>query len=152
LTDCLNLTTLLFHKETNVSSTSNSESDSDVAKISALRKRWEAAVKASDFNGIAGIVTDDVVAVDVDGRCLRGKEELKADFLKRWGLFDSELKLSSIELLVRDKWAIETGEVDRTLTAVRSGVQIRSRIRSIAVFARQPDASWRIARILVLPD
>jgi len=62
--------------------TSNSDSDSDNSKIAAVWDDWNAALKANDASLLAAFVTDDVVFVHGNGRCARGKEELKADFLK----------------------------------------------------------------------
>ncbi|HEY4051357.1 MAG TPA: DUF4440 domain-containing protein, partial [Acidobacteriaceae bacterium] len=59
----------------------DSSIDSDVSKIAAIREAWLAAVKAGDANRLADMVTDDVVVVHDNGRCVCGKQELKADFL-----------------------------------------------------------------------
>jgi ketosteroid isomerase-like protein len=45
------------------------------------------AVKAADAEQLASMVTDDVVVVHGDGRCIRGKDELKADFCKAFESF-----------------------------------------------------------------
>jgi len=37
-------------------------------------------------------------------------------------------------------------------TAVRGFTQIRARLETIVVFQRQPDASWKVARLVDLLD
>jgi uncharacterized protein (TIGR02246 family) len=135
-----------------VTGTSNPQIDPEVSRIAAVREAWNAAVKASDVDRAMSVVTDDVVLVNVDGRCVRGKEEFRAELSKSWSLFDRELRFSSIDTIVRGKWAIDTMELERTFTAVRGSGEVRASVRSVVALARQADDSWKIARILVLPD
>jgi ketosteroid isomerase-like protein len=93
-----------------------------------------------------------VVLVNVDGRCVRGKEEFRAELSKSWSLLDRKLRFSSSDTIVRGRWAIDTMELERTFTAVRGGGEVRASARTIVALARQADDSWKIARILVLPD
>jgi uncharacterized protein (TIGR02246 family) len=133
-----------------LSSSPNSDTDSAVFKIAALRKAWNAALQSQDTNGLAALMTDDVVFVYGNGRCVCGNEELQADILNRFERFDFDRRCSSAELVVRDKWAIEICEVESTLTAVRGGIQVHANSKTVIAFARQPDTSWKVARILEL--
>jgi uncharacterized protein (TIGR02246 family) len=139
-------------KEADLDNTSNSDTDSDNSKIAAVWEVWNAALKANDASGLAAFVTDDVVFVHGNGRCVCGKEELKADFLKSFERFDFDRKFSPAEIVVRDKWAFEICEVESTLTAVRGGIQVRAHSRNVIAFARQPDSSWKVARVIELLD
>jgi uncharacterized protein (TIGR02246 family) len=126
--------------------------DSDVSKIAAVREAWLAAVKAGDADRLADMVTDDVVVVHGNGRCVCGKEELKADFLDGFGRFAIDQRVLSSEVVVRNKWAFEIGEVESTLTPVREGAQIQAHSRTVVVLVRQHDTSWRVSRVLGLLD
>ena len=130
----------------------NPQIDPEVSGIAAVREAWNTAVEANDVDRVVSIVTDDVVVVLVDGRCVLGKEEFRAEVSKSWALVDRELRLSSGDTIIRGKWAIDTMEVEGTLTAVSSGAQLRTSRRSVVVLARQKDGAWKIARILILPD
>ena len=130
----------------------NSDTDSDVSKIAALLKGWSAALKANDAIGMAAFVTDDVVVVHGNGRCVCGKEKLQTDILNSFERFDFDRSYSPAEVVVRNKWAIEISEVETTLTSVRGGIQTHAHSRTVIVFARQPDSSWKVARVLVLLD
>jgi ketosteroid isomerase-like protein len=46
-------------------------------------------VKANDADRLSAMVTDDVVVIHGNGRCLGGKDELKADFLKGFERFST---------------------------------------------------------------
>jgi uncharacterized protein (TIGR02246 family) len=142
----------LFTEEPDLDCSPNSDADSDVSKIAAVWEAWNAALKAYDANRLAAFVTDDVVLVHGDGRCVIGKEDLKADFLKSFQRFDFERRFSPPEIIVRDKWAFEICEVDSTLTSVRGGIQVHAHSRTIIMFARQPDTTWKVARVLELLD
>jgi ketosteroid isomerase-like protein len=45
--------------------------DSATLEITALREAWLAAVTSADADRLACLVTDDVVVIHADGRCVR---------------------------------------------------------------------------------
>ena len=58
-----------------------------VAAIAKVRETWLDAVRVADVERLVDMVTDDIVVMHGTGRCLRGKDELSADFceaLKRF--------------------------------------------------------------------
>jgi ketosteroid isomerase-like protein len=135
-----------------VANSPQSEFDSDLSKIAAVREVWIAAVKGGDVDRLVSMVTDDVVGVFGNGRCVSGKEELKAAFMSGFGRFDMERRVVSAEVLLRDKWAFEIDEMEGKLTPIRGGTEIRAHLKTIVVFKRQSDASWKVARLLDLLD
>jgi hypothetical protein len=40
--------------------------------------------------------------------------------------------------------------VETTLTSVQGGIQVHSSSRTMIVFVRQPDTSWKVTRVLEL--
>jgi ketosteroid isomerase-like protein len=135
-----------------VASSPQSDIASDLSKIAAVREAWIAAVKDSDVDRLISMVTNGVVGVFGNGRCVSGKEELKAAFIGGFGRFDIERRVVSAEVLIRDKWAFEIDEMEGKLTPVRGGAQIHARLGTLVVFERQSDASWKVARLVDLPD
>jgi ketosteroid isomerase-like protein len=125
--------------------------DLDISRIAAVRAAWISAVKASDINGLIALATDDIVVVNGNGKAATGLDALRADLTYGFGLFDVELRDSSAEIIVHDSWAIEFCEMDRMVSAVKSGAPVQTHSRIIAVFARQADASWKVARVIGLP-
>jgi uncharacterized protein (TIGR02246 family) len=138
--------------EFNMDSSSSSATDSDSSKIAALREAWLAAVKASDAGSIAEMLADDVVVVHGNGRCVCGKEAVRADFLEGFGRFAIDQKVSPTEVIVGKKWAFEISEVESDLTPIQGGQQVHAHSRTIVVLSRQSDASWRVYRVLGLSD
>ena len=52
---------------------------------------------------------------------------------------------------VHDKWAIEFCETDQVVSGVKAGSGVKTHSRIVAVFSRQPDASWKVALVIALP-
>jgi ketosteroid isomerase-like protein len=66
------------------------ETSGVVSRIAALWQAWPDAVRASDAERLATMVSEDVVVVHCDGRCVRGREELKQDFVRGFEAFSIE--------------------------------------------------------------
>lgn len=130
------------------------ENDIDRSKIAALREAWIEAVNYSDANAIAALVTDDVVGIYGSGRCTCGKNELKTFLLEVFQLEDVvERTYLSSEVIIHGKWAIETDYVDSSRAPLHnSGGPITTHFRFVFVYCRQSDASWKVARVIELPD
>lgn len=130
----------------------NFDRHSELSKISTLWEAWLSALGAGDARSLDRLVAEDVVVVHGDGRCLSGKEEVKDELAREPGGVRLEQKVASAEIVIRDKWAIQIGEMERTQAGTKADKKIRSHFRLVVVFARQPDATWRIGRIIELPD
>lgn len=61
-------------------------------------------------------------------------------------------RVLSADVIVRNGWAFDIGEVQSTLTPVHGGTQIQAHSRTVVVLVRQHDASWRVSRVLGLLD
>ena len=129
----------------------NPDREVDVAKIAAVRAAWIRAMEASDINGLIALASDDIVVVHENGKAAIGIDALRTDLAHDFGIFDVEPRDSSAEIIVHDKWAIQFCEVDQMLSGVRGCTGVRTHSRIVAVFSRQPDASWKVARVIGLP-
>jgi uncharacterized protein (TIGR02246 family) len=136
--------------EVKMDSSSASATDSGGSEIAGLREAWLAAVKARDANALAQMLTDDVVVVHGNGRCVCGKEAVRADFLEGFRRFVIEQTVSPTDLIVREKWAFEISEVESQLMPIQGGQAVHARSTTIVVFSRQSDASWKVCRVLGL--
>ena len=101
---------------------------------------------------LAAMVTNDVVVVHGNGRCVRGRDELKADFLKGFEAFSIEQNVSSVEVVVRGRWAFEISEVESWLTPRLGGESTHVHSTTIVALNRQPDGSWKVGRVLGVLD
>lgn len=131
---------------------SKSATDSDRSKIAALREAWLTAVRASNADSLAEMLTDDVVVVHGNGRCVCGKEAVRADFLEGFRRFAINQRVSPTEIIVREKWAFEISEVDSELTPIQGGQHVHASSMTVVVLSRQSDNSWRVCRVLGLLD
>jgi uncharacterized protein (TIGR02246 family) len=122
------------------------------AKIAEVRQAWVQAVREGDGNRLTNFLTDDVVAVLKDGRCICGKETLKAFLQHAFGLYDVERKILSSRVMMRDKWAIELDEMESTVTPVSNAMYIHAHLKTVIVYGRQADGEWKVARLLELLD
>lgn len=50
------------------------------------------------------------------------------------------------DVVVAGDWAIEHGNFDRTVAPVSGGPEQREQGRFVAIYRRQPDGSWKLAR------
>lgn len=124
--------------------------DSTASSVAAMRQAWLNALEAADAERLAAMVTDDVVVVHGNGRCVCGRQAMREDFERGFGAFAFEQSVSNAEVVVRGAWAFEIADVDSTLTARRGGEV--SRVHSVAVVAlhQQSDGSWKVGRVIGL--
>lgn len=122
------------------------------SSIAAVRQAWLDAVRAGDAERLAAMVTDDVVVVHGNGRCVRGREELRMDFLKGFEAFSIEQSVSAAEVVVRGRWAFEIAEVESRLTPRSGGESTRVDSTTVVALNRQSDGSWKVRRVLGVLD
>lgn len=120
----------------------------DTASITGVRAAWLAAVRAGDAEQLASLVTDDVVVVHGDGRCVRGRGELKADFQRGFEAFAIEQNTSSSEIVVRGRWAFDVCEIESVLTPRSGGKSTLAQSITLVALNQQPDGSWKVGRVL----
>jgi uncharacterized protein (TIGR02246 family) len=118
--------------------------------IAAVRQAWLHAVRASDAERLAAMVTDEVVVVHGNGSCVRSREELKEDFLNAFEAFSIEQNVSNAEVVVRGAWAFEISEVESRLTPRRRGEATHVHSTTVVALSQQPDGSWKVGRVLGL--
>jgi len=126
------------------------ENDSVNSPIAAVRQAWLEAVRAGDVERLASLVTDDVVVVHGNGRCVCGREELRGDFLKGFEAFSIEQDVSNPEVVVRGQWAFEISEVESTLTPHGGGEATHVHSTTVVALRHQADGSWKVGRVVGL--
>ncbi len=126
------------------------EANSVASSIAAVRQAWLEAVRASDAERLAALVTDDVVVVHGDGRCVRGRDELEADFLKGFEAFSIEQKVHDVELVIRGGWAFEIGEVETRLAPHDGGEAKDVHSTAVVALRQQSNGAWKVGRVLGL--
>jgi uncharacterized protein (TIGR02246 family) len=120
--------------------------------IAAVREAWLDALKAGDAARLGAMVTDDIVVVHGNGRCIRGKDELENDFRKGFEVFSIEQNVSPVEVVVRGGRAFEIAEVVTTITPQAGGDARLVHSTTVVVLNRQADGSYKVSRVLGLLD
>ncbi len=82
--------------------------------------------------------------------CVRGREELKADFSKGFLAFSVEQKVYDTEVVIRGRWAFEISEVESRLTPHGGGEVKHFRSTTVVALNQQSDGSWKVGRVLGL--
>jgi len=123
-----------------------------IRSIAAVRQAWLDAVKAGDAERLAALVTDDVVVVHGNGRCVRGRDELKVDFLRAFEAFSIEQNASLVEIVIRAAWAFEICEVESRLTPHCGGESTQVQSTTVVALNRRSDGSWKVGRVLGILD
>ena len=129
-----------------------SRAERDVANVAAVRQAWVQAVKDGDADRLAELVTYDVVVVHADGRCTRGKDDVRKFLLDFFNQYTIEGKVLSSDVVIHGFWAVEIDEISTKRGRYESTVSIDTSFRAVFVFSRQLDDSWRVARLIELQD
>jgi len=124
--------------------------DSAILEITTLREACLAAVRSANADQLMSLVTADVVVIHGDSRCIRGRDELKADFLKAFESFQIDQRVLSPEVTIRGNWAFEIARVETTLPPIRGGETKRAITTTLLALRRQRDGTWKVARVVGL--
>jgi ketosteroid isomerase-like protein len=117
-----------------------------------VRRCWLESVSSGDVERLVSMVTDDIIVVHGNGRCVCGKDEVKTDFLKGFSAFSVDQNVSAAEVTARGKWAFEISEVETRLTSRIDAATKEFHSTTLVVLRRQSDGSWKVARVLGLVD
>jgi ketosteroid isomerase-like protein len=60
--------------------------------------------------------------------------------------------ISSVQVVVRGRWAFEIAEVESKLTPHSDGESTNAHSTTVIALNRQPDGSWKVGRVLGLVD
>jgi ketosteroid isomerase-like protein len=97
------------------------------------------------------LVTDDVIVVHGDGRCIRGRNELKADFQAAFEPFRIDQRVHNPEVVIRGDWHSKSPRGNHT-HSVRDGEKIHAITMTMVAMRWRLDGAWKVARVVGLPD
>ena len=126
--------------------------DSAILEIIALREAWLAAVRNADADRLGSLVTDDVVVVHGDGRCVKGRNELNVDLRKGFESWRINQQVVDPEIAIPGNWAFEIAKVESTLIPIRGGDAIRTITTALVVLRKDKEGGWKVARVVGLVD
>jgi len=125
------------------------QNEADIAAINAVTEAWEAAVEAGNVDALVALRTDDMVQLPPDAPILRGKQALDKVYRGLFGQFSvvgTWPIRGTEEIVVADGWAFHMSEYALQIIPRTGEKTIEERGKMIAIFRKQPDGSWKIAR------
>jgi uncharacterized protein (TIGR02246 family) len=122
--------------------------------IKELDQKDIAASKKNDVDALVALWTDDGVLLQPGAAAVVGKEAIRKLLLQQ------QQQAAHVETIAYDeKWnevriaggyAFEWGQIGATLK-LPDAREVRQSVNAIRVLAKQPDGSWRVARVAVTP-
>jgi ketosteroid isomerase-like protein len=124
-------------------------SDEDaVREIIRVRDAWTAAVKAKDVERLMSLLTYDIVMMHPNRPAVTGLAANRAELLAAFEKFHVDQTVVSDEIVVVGEWAFDRSRATTTLTPIAGGTAVTVRSKAITILRRQPDGSWKIARVI----
>lgn len=128
-------------------SSAPANAEADRAAIDRGHEAFLAAMRANDCNALLLLLTPDVVFAPPNVPTATGQDGVRA-----WcePIF-KQVKTTTVAVSGRDvdiagDWAIEHGVFDWTVVPLAGGPEQRDQGRFLAIYHRQPDGSWKLAR------
>jgi uncharacterized protein (TIGR02246 family) len=120
-------------------------------------KRWDAAFKAHDADGLAALYTDDAVRMVPDQPAWVGKEAIRAGFAagfesEGFEQYTIEVENMAEDVVVSGEWATFRGIGTETWSPKGGGEPIHTTAKYMSLNQRQPDGSWKIVWDIWNPD
>ncbi len=121
--------------------------DADVAAIQTLIDRATDVNNAGDITGWVELFADDMVYMPDGGPPVTTRDALEGAAVSHFSRYRPNLQSSTEEIQVLGDWAFARTTVSGTLTP-RGGNPIRVDRKEMAIYRRQPDGSWKVARLI----
>ena len=120
------------------------DTEANVATIKSSLEKFDAALNASDLDGLMSCFTEDAVRMPPNTPALVGKEAIRNMFQSRFEHYTTEVHNTSEEVIVCGDWAFVWGTHTVTFALKVGGESIRDNGKSITIWQRQTDSSWKL--------
>ena len=113
--------------------------------IAPYRQAWNTAFKAGDIEGLASLAGDDIVLMGPNDTTIFGKDEYRS-WLEEYFQYFRVTALSEPERSVdiSGDFATEHSAYMIAIVPVSGGGRIRDDGRTLSIWKRQPDGTWKI--------
>jgi uncharacterized protein (TIGR02246 family) len=122
--------------------------EADKQAIRAIIKEAIAAHRAGDAERWAAIFTTDAVLMPANQASISGTEAVQRYARERFTKFTSRAEIKPVEIEISGDWAFTRTALSGTMTPKDGGKPIELDGKEIALFRRQPDGSWKVARLI----
>lgn len=120
---------------------------SDRARIEALIEQTETANNEGDVETWVGLFATDAVYMPPNVPAVTTREGL-IEIAEAGFRHESSIDIQPLEIRVVGDWAFARTQVSGCVTVAGSGEVISVDTKQIVIYNRDPDGSWRIARLI----
>jgi len=124
----------------------------DVAAIKQLAEDWHAGWLASDAGALLALYADDPVLMPQNQPAVIGREAIRSLYQSVFEEFTVEGGGELLEVEVAGDWGYFWSTYTLTATPKAGGEPIEDNGKSVFIVRRQPDGSWKIARLIANSD
>ena len=124
----------------------------DVAAITRLTEEWRDAWHAGDADALAAMYTDDPVLMPQNQPAVIGRETIRALYQSVFDEYTVEGSGDLQEVEVAGDWAFYRSTYTLTATPKAGGEPLADTGKSLFIVRRQPDGTWKIARLSANSD
>lgn len=126
--------------------------EADVEAINDLRAEYFSAANAADVEALLTVWANDGVSMPPNQPAVTGKEAIRSLWQERFDQNTYDITFTSDESVVSGDWAFVRGITTGTLTPKAGGEPNETKVKSIALYQRQVDGSWKTARVIYSSD
>ena len=122
--------------------------DADIAAIQAFINHANDINNAGDIAGWVELFADDMVYMPDGQPPITTREALEGAAVSHFSRYRPNIQISTDEIQVLGDWAFARTTVNGTLTPRGNANPIRVDRKEIAIYRRQPNGSWKLARLI----
>jgi uncharacterized protein (TIGR02246 family) len=122
--------------------------EADREAIRAVLKEASAAHRAGDAERWAALFTNDAVIMPSNQPAISGRDAVRRFGRERFDKFSSTAEVKAVEIEICGDWAFARTAVTGTFRPKAGGAPIELDLKEIAIYRRQPDGSWKVARLI----
>jgi uncharacterized protein (TIGR02246 family) len=121
---------------------------SDETAIRELISQTAAANNAADTLGWVALFEEGAVYMPPGAREVTSRAELKEMAAAGFGPYAADIQITPVEIVIWGNWAFARSQVIGTVTPRAGGEAIPVDLKQLAIYHRQPNGSWKIARLI----
>jgi uncharacterized protein (TIGR02246 family) len=124
------------------------DTSADEAAIRALLEHATEVNNANDAAGWADLFAPGAVFMPANAPEVTTRAGLETSAATRFSSYDADLVISPVEIVVLGDWAFSRTTVKGTVSPKGGGEPVVLDVKEIAVYQRQLDGSWKVARLI----
>jgi uncharacterized protein (TIGR02246 family) len=122
--------------------------DADSLAIRALIERSTDVNNAGDIAGWVELFADDAVYMPDNSPPITTRDDLERIAVSSFGRYRHNIRIEPVEIVLLGDWAFAQAHVTGNAVPRGDGNPVVVDMKEIALFRRQADGSWKIARLI----